>query len=313
MEELKFSADETFKGKRLDVFLQSRIENMSRAAVQKLIEDGFVKINGKETQKPGTKLKGNEILEVEVPEEETPEIKAENIPLDIVYEDEHIAVINKPSGMTVHPAQNIYSGTLVNALLYNFKNLSNPEDVTRPGIVHRLDKDTSGLIIIAKTDEAHEKLVEMFQSKNMKKTYITVCKGNFSEKSGRIENLIGRDPFERKRMAVVETNGKTAVTNYEVLDEVQDFSLLKVNIETGRTHQIRVHMKFLNHPVLGDSTYGTPSRLAERQMLHAYKLEFIHPITRENIKVAGKLPDDFENVIKRLKFDREKITRIGEE
>ena len=202
---------------------------------------------------------------------------------------------------------------MVNALLYNFKNLSNPEDITRPGIVHRLDKDTSGLIIIAKTDEAHEKLVEMFQSKNMKKTYLAVCKGNFSQKSGRIENLIGRDPFERKRMAVVEINGKTAVTNYEVIDEVQDFSLLKVNIETGRTHQIRVHMKFLNHPILGDSTYGTSSKLAERQILHAYKLEFIHPITKENIKVVGKLPEDFENIIKKLKFDREKIMKIGEE
>lgn len=313
MEELKFSADETFKGKRLDVFLQSKIENMSRASVQKLIEDGFVKLNGKEIKKVGTKLKGNEVFQVEIPEEETPEIKPENIPLDIVYEDEHIAVINKPSDMTVHPAQNIYSGTLVNALLYNFKNLSNPEDITRPGIVHRLDKDTSGLIIIAKTDEAYEKLVEMFQSKNMKKTYLAVCKGNFSQKSGRIENLIGRDPFERKRMAVVEINGKTAVTNYEVLDEVQDFSLLKVNIETGRTHQIRVHMKFLNHPILGDSTYGTPSKLAARQMLHAYKLEFIHPITKENIKVVGKLPEDFKNIIKKLKFDREKIMKIGEE
>ena len=147
----------------------------------------------------------------------------------------------------------------------------------------------------------------------MKKTYLAVCKGNFSQKSGRIENLIGRDPFERKRMAVVEINGKTAVTNYEVLDEVQDFSLLKVNIETGRTHQIRVHMKFLNHPILGDSTYGTPSKLAARQMLHAYKLEFIHPITKENIKVVGKLPEDFENIIKKLKFDREKIMKIGEE
>lgn len=313
MKELKFSAEEKFIGKRLDIFLQSMLEEMSRAGVQKLIEDGLVKVNGKDTKKAGTKLKGNEKVEVKIPEEETPELKPENIPIDIVYEDEYIAVINKTSNMTVHPAQNIYTGTLVNALLYHFKSLSNiNEDNIRPGIVHRLDKDTSGLIIIAKTNEAHERLVEMFQSKNMKKTYIAICKGNFSQKSGRIENLIGRDPYERKRMAVVETNGKPAITNYEVIDEVQDFSLMKVNIETGRTHQIRVHMKFLNHPILGDSTYGSPSKFAERQMLHAYMLEFIHPVTKESIKVKGKLPEDFENIIKKLKFNREKITEIGE-
>ena len=313
MKKLNFSADETFKGKRLDIFLQNKIEDMSRASIQKLIEDGFVKINEKEIKKVGLKLKGNENFSVEIPEEEIQEIKAENIPIEIVYEDFHIAVINKPSNLTVHPAQNIYSGTLVNALLYHFKNLSKPEDITRPGIVHRLDKDTSGLIIIAKTNEAHEKLVEMFQGKNMKKTYVAICKGNFSKKSGRIENLIGRDTFERKRMAVVETNGKIAITNYEVLDEVQDFSLLKVNIETGRTHQIRVHMKFLNHPILGDSTYGATSKIAERQMLHAYMLEFLHPITKEKIKVVGKLPEDFENVLKKLKLNKEKIIKIGEE
>ncbi|MCF2625700.1 RluA family pseudouridine synthase [Fusobacterium perfoetens] len=313
MKELKFSAEEKFIGKRLDIFLQSMLEEMSRAGVQKLIEDGLVKVNGKDIKKAGTKLKGNEIVEVKIPEEEVPELKPENIPIDIVYEDEYIAVINKTSNMTVHPAQNIYTGTLVNALLYHFKSLSNiNEDNIRPGIVHRLDKDTSGLIIIAKTNEAHEKLVEMFQSKNMKKTYIAICKGNFSQKSGRIENLIGRDPYERKRMAVVEINGKPAITNYEVIDEVQDFSLMKVNIETGRTHQIRVHMKFLNHPILGDSTYGSPSKLAERQMLHAYMLEFIHPVTKESIKVKGKLPGDFENIIKKLRFNREKITEIGE-
>ncbi len=313
MKELKFSAEEKFIGKRLDIFLQSMLEEMSRSGVQKLIEDGLVKVNGKDIKKAGTKLKGNEIVEVKIPEEEVPELKPENIPIDIVYEDEYIAVINKTSNMTVHPAQNIYTGTLVNALLYHFKSLSNiNEDNIRPGIVHRLDKDTSGLIIIAKTNEAHEKLVEMFQSKNMKKTYIAICKGNFSQKSGRIENLIGRDPYERKRMAVVETNGKPAITNYEVIDEVQDFSLMKVNIETGRTHQIRVHMKFLNHPILGDSTYGSPSKLAERQMLHAYMLEFIHPVTKESIKVKGKLPGDFENIIKKLRFNREKITEIGE-
>ncbi len=313
MRNLNFIATEDFKNKRLDLFLQSCMEEKSRAAVQKLIDENCVTVNGKIVSKAGLKLKGNEEIEVNVPEEEIPVLKPENIPLEIIFEDKHIAVINKPSNMTVHPAQNNYSGTLVNALLYHFDSLSNiNEDNIRPGIVHRLDKDTSGLIIIAKTNEAHEKLVEMFQSKIMKKTYIAVCKGNFSSKTGRLENLIGRDPFDRKKMAVVEVNGKEAVTNYEVIDEVQDFSLLKVNIETGRTHQIRVHMKYLNHPILGDSTYGSPSKIIDRQMLHAYMLEFVHPITKETIKLKGKLPEDFVNVLKKLKLDKEKIDRIGE-
>lgn len=318
MKKLDFSIEEKLIGKRLDVVLQNLLEEngeeKSRSEIQKLIEEGFVKIDEKNIKKVATKLKGNEKIEIEIPEEEIKELKPENIFLDIVYEDPYIAVINKTSNMTVHPAQNIYTGTLVNALLYHFKSLSNiNEDNIRPGIVHRLDKDTSGLIIIAKTNEAHEKLVGMFQSKNMKKTYIAICKGNFSEKAGRIENLIGRDPYERKRMAVVEVNGKPAITNYEVIDEVQDFSLLKVNIETGRTHQIRVHMKYLNHPILGDSTYGTISKIINRQMLHAYMLEFLHPITKKIIKIKGKLPEDFENTIKKLKFNGEKINKIGEE
>lgn len=312
MTNLDFEATENFKNKRLDVFLQSSIDDISRSAIQKLIDEGCVQINGKEVSKAGMKLKGNEKISVQIPDEEVPSLEPENIPLDIIFEDKHIAVINKTSNMTVHPAQNNYSGTLVNALLYHFDSLSNVnEDNIRPGIVHRLDKDTSGLIIIAKTNEAHEKLVEMFQSKTMRKTYVAVCKGNFSQKSGRIETLIGRDVFDRKKMAVVETNGKEAITNYEVIDEVQDFSLLKVNIETGRTHQIRVHMKFLNHPILGDGIYGAPSKIADRQMLHAYMLEFMHPITKEMIKVCGKLPDDFVNVLKKLKLDKNKIDEIG--
>lgn len=313
MKILIFTATEEFKNKRLDIFLQGTMEDTSRAAVQKFIDEGCVEINGKKISKAGTKLKGNEEIKIEIPEKEILVLKGENIPLDIIYEDKYIAVINKPSDMTVHPAQDNYSGTLVNALLYHFDTLSNiNEDNIRPGIVHRLDKDTSGLIIIAKTNEAHEKLVEMFQSKKMKKTYVAVCKGNFKNKSGRLENLIGRDPFDRKKMAVVEINGKKAITNYEVIDEVQDFSLLKINIETGRTHQIRVHMKYLNHPILGDSTYGSPSKIIGRQMLHAYMLEFIHPITKEIIKLKGEIPQDFADVLKKLKFHKEKIEEIGE-
>ena len=313
MEKLIFNATEEFIGKRIDVFLQKNITDKSRAFIQKLVDDGNIFVNNKICNKPSLKLKGNEIIEITIPKEEVKEILPENIPLNIVYEDEDIAVINKPSNLTVHPAQDITSDTLVNGLLFHFKVLANIEtDKIRPGIVHRLDKNTSGLIVIAKTNRASESLIEKFKTKDIKKTYIAICKGNFSKKSGRIENLIGRDPTERKRMAVVETNGKPAISNYQVIDEVQDFSLVKVHIETGRTHQIRVHMKYLNHPILGDDTYGNPSKIASRQMLHAYLLEFDHPITGKHLKIFGKLPDDFLEVAKKLKLNVNSIKENGD-
>lgn len=312
MNELFFLVDENFINKRVDIFLQNKIPDKSRAFIQKIIEDENVSIEGIPIKKSGTKLKLNQNVKVIIPEEISKEIKKENIPLSIVYEDKDIAIINKPPFMTVHPAQDIFSGTLVNALLYHFDSLStvNSDEKgydIRPGIVHRLDKNTSGLIIIAKTNTAHENLVKMFQEKSMSKTYIAICKGNFKNKSGRIENLIGRDPFERKRMAVVEKNGKPAISNFEVLHEVQDFSLVKVNIETGRTHQIRVHMKSLNHPIVGDEVYGSTTKNIDRQMLHAYHLVFPHPITNKIIDITGELPDDFKNVCKTLKLDLSKI------
>ena len=313
MEKIILNVDENFKGKRIDVFLQNNISDKSRAFIQKLIDDKNITVNNKICTKSSLKLKGNEIIEVSIPEEIPKEILPENIPLNIVYEDNDIAIINKPANLTVHPAQDIISGTLVNGLLFHFSTLANIEtDKIRPGIVHRLDKNTSGLIVIAKTNIAYEKLIYKFKTKDIRKTYLAICKGNFKEKSGRIENLIGRDPNERKRMAVVEINGKPAISNYEVIDEVQDFSLVKVNIETGRTHQIRVHMKYLNHPILGDDTYGSPSKLATRQMLHAFLLEFSHPITDEKLKIFGNLPEDFLNVAKKLKLDVNKIKENGD-
>ncbi len=313
MEKIILNVDENFKGKRIDVFLQNNIFDKSRAFIQKLIDDNNITVNNKICSKSSLKLKGNEIIEVSIPEEIPKEILPENIPLNIVYEDNDIAIINKPANLTVHPAQDIISGTLVNGLLFHFSTLANIEtDKIRPGIVHRLDKNTSGLIVIAKTNVAYEKLIDKFKTKDIKKTYLAICKGNFKEKSGRIENLIGRDPNERKRMAVVEINGKPAISNYEVIDEVQDFSLVKVNIETGRTHQIRVHMKYLNHPILGDDTYGSSSKLANRQMLHAYLLEFSHPITDEKLKIFGNLPADFLDVAKNLKLNINKIKENGD-
>ena len=216
-------------------------------------------------------------------------------------------MINKAPGIVVHPAHGNYTGTLVNALLYHIKDLSTINGVIRPGIVHRLDKDTSGVIVVAKHDEAHTTLSDMFKEKTLEKTYICITKGIFKEKKGRVETLIGRDPKDRKKMAVVNENGKNAISNYEVIDESNNFSLIKVRIETGRTHQIRVHMKYLNHPILGDSTYGSPTKDIDRQMLHAYMLKFTHPITKKEMTVIADIPEDFKKAAKFAGVDISKI------
>lgn len=307
---INVQAGEEDKGKRLDAFVSEVLPEATRSYVQKLIDSGNIEIAGKKNCKSGNKLKGNEEIIVKIPEDEVLDLTPENIPIEIVYEDKDMVIINKGHNMVVHPAQGNYNGTLVNAVLYHIKDLSTINGVVRPGIVHRLDKDTSGLIIIAKNDEAHLRLTEMFKDKTIEKTYICICKGNFREKSGRIENLIGRDPKERKRMAVVDRNGKTAITNYEVIDEVQDFSLVRVRIETGRTHQIRVHMKYMNHPIIGDALYGKPGNIASRQMLHSYILQFKHPVTGADMKVTGPIPEDFMAAVFKLKLD---LGKLGEE
>lgn len=306
-ERVTFEASTEDKGKRLDAFVSEMAEDATRSYVQKLIKDGYIEISGKKITKPGLKLKGDEVVDVVFPEEKDLELVPEDIPLEIVYEDDAIAVINKGPDMVVHPAHGNYSGTLVNALLYKMEKLSDINGDIRPGIVHRLDKDTSGIIVVAKTNEAHEKLAEMFKEKNLEKTYICIAKGIFGEKEGRIETLIGRDPKERKRMAVVEENGKKAISNYRVLDEGKNFSLVEVKIETGRTHQIRVHMKYLNHPILGDTTYGNSTDGVKRQMLHAYRLKFIHPITGEEMVVTAPLPEDFKQAVKKVGLDISKV------
>lgn len=300
---------EEARGKRLDAFLEENLEGMTRSYIKKLIDEGDIYIEEKKKVKSGNKLKGSEAVVVRIPEDEILNIEAEDLPIDIVFEDENMVVINKGPGMVVHPAPGNYTGTLVNAVMYHIKDLSTINGVIRPGIVHRLDKDTSGLIIIAKNDEAHLKLTEMFKEKTIDKTYVCICKGNFKKHEGRVENLIGRNPKDRKKMAVVEKNGKKAISNYRVLEQVEGFSLVEVGIETGRTHQIRVHMKSLNHPILGDEVYGSPSKKAKRQMLHAYKLEFNHPITGEEIKVVGDIPEDFQSVARSLRID---LGKIGE-
>lgn len=307
---IEIKVEEKDKGKRLDSFLNEFFEDATRNYIQKLIDSGNVLVGDKSKAKSGNKLKGKEVIIVKIPEDETLEVLPEDIPIDLVYEDKDMVIINKNSGVIVHPAQGYYTGTLVNAVLYHIKDLSTINGIIRPGIVHRLDKDTSGLIVIAKNDTAHVKLTDMFKDKTIEKRYVCICKGNFKNSSGRIETLIGRDPRDRKKMAVVTENGKIAITNYEVLDSVQGFSLVDVKIETGRTHQIRVHMKSLNHPILGDEIYGSGSELAKRQMLHSYYLKFNHPITGKEMVILGELKEDFKDVARRLKLDIDKIVRL---
>lgn len=302
--------------KRLDQYLKEQMPDYSRAYIQKMIKNGLVEIKGIKKVKTSYKLKENETIDVNIPENEELEVIAENIPLDIIYQDKDIAIINKTANMVVHPAPGNYNGTLVNAIMYHIKDLSGINGILRPGIVHRLDKNTSGLIIVAKNDLAHKELSEMFKIKTIKKTYIAIVNGKLKKKKGRIETLIGRNPKDRKKMAVVYRNGKNAITNYWVLDEKDDYSLLKVQIETGRTHQIRVHMKHIGHPILGDEVYGKTSKIANRQMLHAYKLEFVHPVTKNKMKLTGDIPEDFKDVLKELglelKSDENVLLKLGE-
>lgn len=306
-ETITVQANENDKGKRIDSFLNEVIEDATRSYIQKIIDGGYVEITGKKTTKSGNKLKGTETIVVNLPEDETLDLIPEDIPLEIIYEDSDIVIINKAPNMVVHPAHGNYNGTLVNALLYHIKDLSTINGVIRPGIVHRLDKDTSGVIVVAKHDEAHTTLSDMFKEKTLEKTYVCIAKGIFKDKSGRIETLIGRDPRDRKKMAVVTENGKIAISNYEILDESKNYSLVKVRIETGRTHQIRVHMKSLNHPILGDATYGNSTDGIARQMLHAYRLKFTHPISKKEMVVTAPIPEDFKRAAKFAGLDIEKI------
>ncbi len=295
-------------GERIDSFLAKRLD-LTRTRIQELIKVEQIKVNNKKV-KSSYKIEENDEIEVIIPEIEEVEIMPEDIKIDIVFEDKDIAIINKQAGLVVHPAQGHYSGTLVNAILYHIKDLSGINGEMRPGIVHRLDKDTSGLIIIAKNDKAHLELTNMFQNKEIKKTYLAIVKGKLNKKKGRIVTQIGRDRNDRKKMAVLDslTQGKNAITTFKVIDQNERFSLIKVDIETGRTHQIRVHMKYMGYPILGDAVYGRVDS-EKRQMLHAYKLEFLHPITKEKMEIIAELPDDFKKALikNKLNFNTEKI------
>ena len=297
------------KDERIDVFLSKETE-LTRTRIQQLIKDGMITVNGKKI-KSSYKLEEEDKIEIIIPKIQEMELKPENISINIIYEDKDIAVINKQPGLVVHPAHGHFSGTLVNAIMYHIKDLSGINGELRPGIVHRLDKDTSGLLIIAKNDKAHTELTKMFQNKEIEKTYIAILKGKLNKKNGKIVTQIGRDNNDRKKMRVIEDKikGKLAITNYEVILQNDLFSLVEVKIETGRTHQIRVHMKYLGYPILGDSTYGRPDS-EKRQMLHAYKLSFLHPVTKKMMNFIGEIPEDMLESLKKTKlyfpFDNDK-------
>ena len=288
---------------RLDKLLVARFPDFSRSRIEGLVKAGFVKVNGVVAEKAGMKVSETDALEVEIPPPVPAVPEPEDIPLDIVYEDDDLLVVNKAPGLVVHPAPGHFTGTLVNALLHHCPDLSGIGGVARPGIVHRLDQDTSGLIVVAKSQPAMDGLVKAFASHaNIEKTYLAVCHGRPRLDAGRIENLIGRHPVDRKRMAIVERNGKVAITNWRVLAgrivPGLPVSLMECRIETGRTHQIRVHMASLGCPVIGDATYGKPAldkRLVPvpvRQMLHAWRLVLWHPVRNEKMTFEAPIPAD---------------------
>lgn len=287
-------------GTRADVFLAAKL-GVSRSNMQKLLEDGRVK-RGEKIIKANYKVRAGEMFVVDIPDPEPIEAVPENIPLDIIYEDDDVVVLNKARGMVVHPAPGNYTGTLVNALLYHCSNLSGINSAIRPGIVHRLDKDTSGIMIVAKNDAAHISLSQQIQSKTAVRTYLAVVRGNIKTDSGTIETQIARDKTDRKKMAVVKEGGRDAITDYEVLERFGKYTLVRCKLRTGRTHQIRVHMEYLGYPLVGDPKYSpmkTPFGI-KGQALHSHTLEFTHPRTGERMKFEAPLPEDMHKIITRL-------------
>ena len=293
--------NENDKGKRLDIYIAENFNELSRTMIKKLIESNNILVNDK-SEKVSYKVQANDNISIDVPEAKETKLKAQEIPLDIIYEDSDIIVVNKPKGMVVHPANGNPDGTLVNAILSICKNsLSGIGGELRPGIVHRLDKDTSGLIIVAKNDKAHINMSEQIKERNVKKTYIALVRGNVPEEEATINMPIGRSTKDRKKMAVTK-NGKQAITHFKVLKRYSKYTLLEIKIETGRTHQIRVHMAEIGYPVVGDAVYsnGKNEFGIEGQMLHAYKLDFMHPITNKHMELTAPLPQYFEEILKKL-------------
>ena len=310
---------------RLDVYMTNHTENATRNKVQEAIKNGEVLVNGK-TIKPSYVILPNDLITVDLLRPDPPEVKAEAIPLEIVYEDDFLLVVNKPAGMVTHPAYKNYSGTLVNALMHHSEKLSQLHaeddeefDIVRPGIVHRLDKDTSGLLVVAKDETTHQKLAKQFAAKTSEREYNAIVWGKFKQNSGVIDAPLGRSKSDRKKVTVI-TGGKNAVTEYEVIEQFEYLALLKIHLRTGRTHQIRVHLAHIHHPVFGDGTYGGREivvggiegkkkaevknllEIMPRQALHAKKLGFVHPHTKKMIRFESELPEDMKAVLSFLRL-----------
>ncbi len=291
------------ENERIDVYISGQLEGMSRNSVQKLIADGKISVNNKNI-KANYKLKKNDEINIIIPEPEPLDIVAEDIPIEIVYEDDDLAVINKPQGMVVHPAPGHYTGTLVNGLMYNLKNLSSINGIMRPGIVHRLDKNTSGLMLIAKNDKSHNFLAKALKEHSINRIYYALVEGNIKDDEGVVDAPLGRSEKDRKKRAVTFKNSKNAITNYWVIERYGKYTLLKLKLETGRTHQIRVHMKHIGHPVVGDDVYGSKTNKfkLDGQLLHSKSVGFIHPTTNEYMKFESDLPEYFVEVLKKISF-----------
>ena len=302
METYHLPVNEERKGTRLDKALSDYLDGVSRSYLQKLIKEGYVTVNDR-PEKASFKLNVQDRVMVTLPDEEPLDILPENIPLDILYEDQELLVVNKPKGMVVHPSAGHSSGTLVNALLYHCSGqLSGINGVQRPGIVHRIDKDTTGALVVCKTDLAHQSLAAQLKEHSITRRYRAIVHHNIREDSGTVDAPIGRHPVDRKKMAVNYRNGKPAVTHYRVLERFGEYAYIECRLETGRTHQIRVHMSHIGHPLLGDEIYGPvkcPFRL-QGQCLHAMVLGFLHPVTGEYLEFTAPLPEYFEQLLRKL-------------
>ena len=301
---MEFIIDSEKKKKRLDIYLSENIKDRTRSYIKTLIVSGNVLVNGKE-EKSGYKLKNKDKIVVTIPKDELLDIKEENIPLNIIFEDDDIIIINKEKGMVVHPANGNYTGTVVNSLMYSHKNnLSSINGIVRPGIVHRIDKDTSGIIVVAKNDNAHKKLSSQFKEHSITRKYIAIVKGIVKKDTMDIDLPIGRSEKDRKKMAVTNKNSKNAVTHIKVLKRFynSNLTLVEATLETGRTHQIRVHMAYMGYPLLGDSVYGKKDSKFKinGQVLHAKTLGFIHPTTNKYVEFDSNLPKYFEDLIEIL-------------
>lgn len=303
METIVLITKEADAGTRLDKYLSLQLSEVTRSFLQKLIKEGYVKVE-EQSVKANYKLKPDQTISVTIPPPKETEILPENIPLDILYEDEDLLVVNKPKNMVVHPSVGHYSGTLVNAVMYHCKDsLSGINGAIRPGIVHRIDKDTTGSLIVCKNDESHLFIAEQIKEHSIKRIYRGIVSGYLKEQESSIKGNIGRHPTDRKKMAILTDGGKYAITHYKVLEQWKNAAYMEFRLETGRTHQIRVHMAGIGHPLLGDTVYGNPKNpyKLNGQALHAMTIGFVHPRTKEYLEISAPLPDYFEGLIKKLR------------